>query len=82
MNEYDLIVEYKRLLQEAVNDIRWLTRYHDPCELCALRDEDGDCPQDTDKGIDCDDIYKWRLEDESLKLISDTDIIFDRGLFL
>ncbi|MBO7473126.1 MAG: hypothetical protein J6U00_03855 [Ruminococcus sp.] len=61
--------EAKRLLKSAVEDIRWLTKWHDPCELCGLTDEDGDCPVDLDKGIDCDDIYKWRLEGEVEKLI-------------
>lgn len=63
--------EYNRILKEAVNDLRWLTKYHDPCELCGLRSEDADCPVDLDNGIDCDDIYKWRLEAEALKLIGD-----------
>lgn len=66
------LCEAKRLLKEAVDDLRWLTKWHDPCELCGLRDEDGDCPVDLDKGIDCDDIYKWRLEAEALKLIGET----------
>lgn len=63
--------ELKRLLKEAINDLIWLTKNHDPCELCALLDDDGDCPVcDT---IDCDDIYKWRLQDEALKLIGEED---------
>lgn len=60
-----------KMLKAAVEDLRWLTKWHDPCELCGLRDEDGDCPVDPDKGIDCDNIYKWRFEAEALKLIGE-----------
>lgn len=59
--------ELKRLLKEAINDLIWLTKWHDPCELCAEMDEDGECP--VCESVDCDDVYKWRLQEEALKLI-------------
>lgn len=61
--------ELKKLLKEAINDLIWLMKWHDPCELCALQDENGDCP--VSESVDCDDVYKWRLQDEALKLIGE-----------
>lgn len=70
ISEYDHeLRQAKRLLKEELNDLRWLTKWHDPCELCGVRDDDGDCPVDIDKGIDCDETYMWRLETEVIKLI-------------
>lgn len=63
------LAEAKRLLKAAINDLIWLTRYHDPCELCAVRDDNGDCP--VNGTVDCDDVYKWQYTDEALKLIGD-----------
>lgn len=67
----DELRKAKELLKAAVEDLRWLTKWHDPCELCGLMDENGECPADLDKGIDCDDIYKWQHEIEALALIGE-----------
>ena len=61
--------EYKRLLKAAVEDIRHCMHYYDPCEVCSLLDKDGECPATDDD--DCKEKYKWRYEDEALKLIGE-----------
>lgn len=55
------------LLKAAVEDVRYCMRSYDPCEICALLGEDGECPATDDD--DCGEKYKWRYEDEALKLI-------------
>lgn len=60
--------EYKRLLEQAIQDIIYLMRYHDVCEVCALMDDEGICHSDDD---DCDKNYKWRYEAEALDLIGE-----------
>jgi hypothetical protein len=62
-----MIAEYKRLLKAAVEDIRHCMHSYDPCEVCSLLGEDGECPATDDD--DCKEKYKWRYEDEALKLI-------------
>ena len=62
--------EYKRLLKEALHDIIYLMRYHDPCEVCALLDDEGECHSD---GDDCEKNYKWRYNEEAEKLIGGED---------
>jgi hypothetical protein len=64
-----LIAEYKRLLKAAVQDIRHCMRYYDPCEVCSLLGEDGECPTTDDD--DCKEKYKWCYEDEALALIGE-----------
>jgi len=59
--------EAKRLLKAAVEDIRHCMHSYDPCEVCSLLGEDGECPATDDD--DCKEKYKWRYEDEALKLI-------------
>ena len=59
--------EAKRLLKAAVEDIRHCMHSYDPCEVCSLLGEDGECPATDDD--DCKEKYKWRYEDEVLKLI-------------
>lgn len=62
--------EYKRLLKQGLQDIIYLMRYHDVCEVCALMDDEGICHSDDD---DCDKNYKWRYEAEVEKLIGGED---------
>ena len=62
--------EYKRLLKEALHDIIYLMRYHDPCEVCALLDDEGECHSD---GDDCEENYKWRYNEKAEKLIGGED---------
>ena len=59
--------EAKRLLKAAVEDIRHCMHSYDPCEVCSLLGEDGECPATDDD--DCKEKYKWRYEDEALKLL-------------
>lgn len=59
--------EYKRLLKAAVEDVRYCMRSYDPCEVCVLLGEDGECPATDDN--DCGEKYKWKYEDEALALI-------------
>lgn len=61
------LCEAKRLLKSAVEDFKWLAKWHDDCELCGSRYDNGDCPVDGCK--DCDEVYTWRHEAEALKLI-------------
>lgn len=61
--------ELKRVLKAAVEDFKWLAKWHDDCELCGSRYDNGDCPVDGCK--DCDEVYTWRHEAEALKLIGD-----------
>ena len=63
------IAEYKRLLKAAVQDIRHCMHYYDPCEVCSLLGEDGECPTTDDN--DCKEKYKWCYEDEALALIGE-----------
>jgi hypothetical protein len=63
----DELKEAKRLLKAAVEDIRHCMHSYDPCEVCSLLGEDGECPATDDD--DCKEKYKWRYEDEALKLI-------------
>lgn len=63
----DELKEAKRLLKAAVEDIRHCMHSYDPCEVCSLLGEDGECPATDDD--DCKEKYKWRYEDEVLKLI-------------
>jgi len=63
--------ELKRVLKAAVEDFKWLAKWHDDCELCGSRYDNGDCPVDGCK--DCDEVYTWRHEDEALKLIGGND---------
>lgn len=63
----------KDLLKVAVNDIRHCMHSYDPCEVCDLMNEDGECP--TTDANDCEEKYKWRHEDEALALIgNDTNV--------
>ena len=64
-----LIAEYKRLLREAVDDVRYCMRSYDPCEVCALLEENGECVAADDD--DCSEKYKWRYEAEALALIGE-----------
>jgi hypothetical protein len=59
--------EAKRLLKAAVEDIGHCMHSYDPCEVCSLLGEDGECPATDDD--DCKEKYKWRYEDEAKKLI-------------
>lgn len=63
------IAEYKRLLKAAVNDVRYCMRSYDPCEVCALLEENGECVATDDD--DCSEKYKWRYESEALALIGE-----------
>ena len=63
--------ELKRVLKAAVEDFKWLAKWHDDCELCGSRYDNGDCPVDGCK--DCDEVYTWRHEAEALKLIGGND---------
>ena len=44
-------------------------RSYDPCEVCDLMEENGECAATDDD--DCNEKYKWRYEDEALKLIGE-----------
>lgn len=59
--------EYKRILKLAVEDVRYCMRSYDPCEVCALLEENGECVATDDD--DCGEKYKWRYEAEALALI-------------
>lgn len=59
----------KELLRKAVEDVRYCMRSYDPCEICALLCEDGECPATDDD--DCGEKYKWRHADEALALIGE-----------
>lgn len=59
----------KELLKAAVEDVRYCMRSYDPCEICALLGEDGECPAADDD--DCNEKYKWRCEAEALALIGE-----------
>lgn len=59
----------KRLLKAAIDDVRYCMRSYDPCEICLLEDDDGNCPAENDE--DCGKKYKWRCEDEVLALIGE-----------
>ena len=61
--------EYKRLLKAAVDDVRYCMRSYDPCEVCALLEENGECVATDDD--DCSEKYKWRYEAEALALIGE-----------
>lgn len=61
------LCEAKRLLKAAVEDIRDAMHTYDPCEICFLLDDNGDCPAEDDE--DCGKKYKWRYEYEALTLI-------------
>ena len=61
--------EYKRLLKAAVDDVRYCMRSYDPCEVCALLEENGECVAADDD--DCSEKYKWRYEAEALALIGE-----------
>lgn len=61
--------EAKRLLKAAVEDVRYCMRSYDPCEVCVLLGEDGECPATDDN--DCGEKYKWKYEDEALALIGE-----------
>lgn len=61
--------EAKRLLKAAVEDIRHCMRYYDPCEVCALLEENGECVAADDD--DCSEKYKWCYETEALALIGE-----------
>lgn len=63
------IAEYKRLLKSAVDDVRYCMRSYDPCEVCALLEENGECVAADDD--DCSEKYKWRYEAEALALIGE-----------
>lgn len=63
------IAEYKRLLKAAVDDVRYCMHYYDPCEVCALLEENGECAAADDD--DCSEKYKWRYEAEALALIGE-----------
>lgn len=63
------IAEYKRLLKAAVDDVRYCMRSYDPCEVCALLEENGECVAADDD--DCSEKYKWRYEAEALALIGE-----------
>lgn len=65
----DELKEAKRLLKAAVEDIRYCMRSYDPCEVCALLEENGECAAADDD--DCDEKYKWSCEAEALKLIGE-----------
>jgi ElaB/YqjD/DUF883 family membrane-anchored ribosome-binding protein len=61
--------EAKRLLKAAVEDIRHCMRSYDPCEVCALLEENGECVAADDD--DCSEKYKWHYESEALALIGE-----------
>lgn len=61
--------EYKRILKAAVDDVRYCMRSYDPCEVCALLEENGECVAADDD--DCSEKYKWRYEAEALTLIGE-----------
>ena len=63
------IAEYKRILKAAVDDVRYCMRSYDPCEVCALLEENGECVAADDD--DCSEKYKWRHESEALALIGE-----------
>ena len=63
------LCEAKRLLKAAVEDVRYCMRSYDPCEVCVLLGEDGECPTTDDN--DCGEKYKWRYEDKALALIGE-----------
>lgn len=68
----DLLNEWakmKKLLKAAVEDIRYCMHYYDPCEVCALLEENGECAAADDD--DCNEKYKWRCEAEALALIGE-----------
>ena len=68
--EYDdELKKAKKLLRAAVQDIRHCMHYYDPCEVCSLLGEDGECPTTDDD--DCKEKYKWCYEDEALALIGE-----------
>ncbi len=68
--EYDdELRKAKKLLRAAVEDIRHCMHYYDPCEVCSLLGEDGECPTTDDD--DCKEKYKWCYEDEALALIGE-----------
>ena len=59
----------KELLKAAVDDVRYCMRSYDPCEVCALLEENGECAAADDD--DCGEKYKWRYEAEALALIGE-----------
>lgn len=61
--------EAKRLLKAAVDDVRYCMRSYDPCEVCALLEENGECAAADDN--DCSEKYKWRYEAEARALIGE-----------
>jgi hypothetical protein len=63
------IAEYKRILKAAVDDVRYCMCSYDPCEVCALLEENGECVAADDD--DCSEKYKWRYEAEALALIGE-----------
>lgn len=65
----DELRKAKELLQAAVEDIRYCMRFYDPCEVCALLEENGECAAADDD--DCNEKYKWRCEAEALALIGE-----------
>lgn len=69
LKKSEQIAEYKRLLKVSVEDIRYCMRSYDPCEVCALLKDNGECAAADDD--DCEEKYKWRCEAEALKLIGE-----------
>lgn len=65
----DELRKAKELLKAAVDDVRYCMRYYDPCEVCALLEENGECAAADDN--DCSEKYKWRYEAETLALIGE-----------
>lgn len=59
----------KELLKAAVEDIRYCMRSYDPCEVCALLEDNGQCAAADDD--DCSEKYKWCCEAEALALIGE-----------
>lgn len=69
----DELRKAKELLTAAVDDVRYCMRSYDPCEVCALLEENGECVAADDD--DCSEKYKWRYEAEALALIGkDTNV--------
>lgn len=65
----DELRKAKELLKAAVDDVRYCMHYYDPCEVCALLEENGECAAADDN--DCSEKYKWRYEAEALALIGE-----------
>ena len=59
----------KELLKSAVDDVRYCMHSYDPCEVCDLMEENGECAATDDD--DCNEKYKWRYEAEALALIGE-----------